>query len=66
MSNGTAEQVLASIVRGVNGGDLDSLLPLYEPKAAFATQPGTLNHGPAVLSDPRNAHAIGRRYGAHR
>jgi len=45
MSNGTPEQVLASIVDGINTGNLDSLMPLYESQAAFATQTGTLNHG---------------------
>ncbi len=38
MSNGTPEQVLASIVDGINTGNLDSLMPLYESQAAFATQ----------------------------
>jgi hypothetical protein len=28
-------------VTGINSGDLDSLLPLYESDAAFASQPGT-------------------------
>ena len=41
----TPEGVLAAIVRGINSGDLDSLLPLYEAEAAFATQPGDLAHG---------------------
>ena len=45
MSNGTPEQVLASIVDGINTGNLDSLMPLYESQAAFAAQPGSLNHG---------------------
>jgi uncharacterized protein (TIGR02246 family) len=45
MSNGTPEQVLASIVDGINTGNLDSLVRLYESKAAFATLPGSLNHG---------------------
>ena len=45
MSNGTPAQVLASIVDGINTGNLDSLMPLYESQAAFATQPGSLNHG---------------------
>jgi len=45
MSNGTPEQVLASIVDGINTGNLDSLMPLYESQAAFASQPGSLNHG---------------------
>ena len=41
----TPRQVLDSIVDGINTGDLDSLLPLYERDAAFATQPGSLAHG---------------------
>ncbi len=45
MSRGTPEQVLKSIVDGINTGKLDSLMPLYEPEAAFATQPGSLAHG---------------------
>lgn len=39
------EQVLASIVEGINTGNLDSLMCLYEPGAAFAAQPGSLAHG---------------------
>ncbi|MGD9572757.1 MAG: nuclear transport factor 2 family protein [Thermoleophilia bacterium] len=46
MSTTTPEQVLATIVRGINTGDLESLTPLYERGAAFATQPGDLAHGP--------------------
>ena len=41
----TPEQVLKSIVEGINTGNLDVLMPLYEPHAAFATQPGSLAHG---------------------
>ena len=49
MSTGTPKQVLKSIVDGINAGNLDSLMPLYEAEAALATQPGSLNHGlPAV------------------
>jgi len=44
-SRGTPEQVLKSIVDGINTGNLDSLMHLYEPKAAFATQSGSLSHG---------------------
>jgi uncharacterized protein (TIGR02246 family) len=44
-SNATPVQVLESIVRGINSGDLESLMPLYESDAAFVTQPGTLAHG---------------------
>jgi len=45
MSRGTPEQVLKSIVDGINTGNLDALMTLYEAEAAFATQPGSLNHG---------------------
>ena len=45
MSTATPEQVLESIVTGINTGDLESLMPLYESEAAFATQPGSLAHG---------------------
>jgi uncharacterized protein (TIGR02246 family) len=47
VSNGrsTPEQVLHSIVDGINTGNLDTLMTLYEPEAAFATQPGNLSHG---------------------
>jgi ketosteroid isomerase-like protein len=48
---GTPEQVLASIVEGINTGNLDALMSLYEPEAAFAAQPGNLAHGfPGVRS----------------
>jgi ketosteroid isomerase-like protein len=46
MSRETPGQVLKSIVDGINSGDLDALMTLYEPEAAFAAQPGTLAHGP--------------------
>ena len=42
---GTPEQVLGSIVDGINTGNLDTLMSLYEPGAAFATAPGNLSHG---------------------
>lgn len=42
---GAPEQVLESIVDGINAGNLDALMLLYEPEAAFATQPGSLSHG---------------------
>ena len=45
MSRGTPEQVLESIVDGINAGNLDALMSLYEPAAAFAAQPGSLAHG---------------------
>jgi uncharacterized protein (TIGR02246 family) len=34
-----------SRIDGINTGHLDALMPLYEPEAAFATQPGSLSHG---------------------
>src|SRR3954468_21444100 len=45
MSTATPQQVLAAIVTGINSGDLESLMPLYERAAAFATQPGSLAPG---------------------
>jgi uncharacterized protein (TIGR02246 family) len=49
MSTGTPEQVLASIVEGINTGNFDMIMALYEPEAGFATQPGSLAHGlPAI------------------
>lgn len=45
MSRETPEQVLKSIVDGINTGNLDALMTLYEPEAGFATQPGNLAHG---------------------
>ena len=45
----TPEQVLASIVEGINSGNLDALMSLYEPDATFATSPGNVAAGlPAV------------------
>ena len=45
MSRETPEQLLKSIVDGINTGNLDGLMSLYEPDAAFAAQPGSLAHG---------------------
>jgi uncharacterized protein (TIGR02246 family) len=45
MSRETPEQVLKSIVDGINAGNLDTLMPLYEPEAVFATRPGSLDRG---------------------
>ena len=38
----TPEEVLNSVVKGINSGDLDSLLTLYEADACFASQPGQI------------------------
>jgi uncharacterized protein (TIGR02246 family) len=51
ISTATPEQVLESIVTGINSGDLDSLMTLYESEAAFATEPGSLAHGPAGVRE---------------
>lgn len=45
MSTATPQQVLEAIVTGINSGDLDSLMALYESDAAFATEPGRLAPG---------------------
>jgi uncharacterized protein (TIGR02246 family) len=51
MPTATPEQVLETIVTGINTGDLDSLMPLYESDAAFASQPGSLAHGSSGVSE---------------
>jgi uncharacterized protein (TIGR02246 family) len=51
MSNRAPEEVLKSIVNGINTGNLNSLLPLYEADAAFAAQPGSLAHGLAGIRE---------------
>lgn len=51
MSTATPEQVLEAIVTGINSGDLDSLMPLYEREAAFATQPGSLAPGASGIRE---------------
>jgi uncharacterized protein (TIGR02246 family) len=45
MSTETPEQVLEAVVEGINTGNVEMLMSLYEPKAAFATQPGSLAPG---------------------
>ena len=45
MSMGTPEQVLKEIVDGINTGNLDALVRLYEPEAGFASQPGSFLQG---------------------
>src|SRR3954454_19077518 len=50
-SAATPEQVLDTIVHGINSGDLESLLPLYESDAAFATEPGSLAHGTTGIGE---------------
>ena len=45
VSTETPEQVLEAVVEGINAGNHELLLSLYEPGAAFATRPGGLAHG---------------------
>ena len=51
VSTETPEQVLEAVVEGINTGNHDLLLSLYEPGAAFATGPGNLAHGLGDICD---------------
>jgi uncharacterized protein (TIGR02246 family) len=42
----TPGEVLNSVAEGINAGDLDSLMTLYEADACFASQPGQLAKSP--------------------
>jgi ketosteroid isomerase-like protein len=42
----TPREVLNSVAEGINTGDLDSLMTLYEADACFASQPGQLARSP--------------------
>jgi ketosteroid isomerase-like protein len=42
----TPQEVLSSVVEGINTGDLDSLMTLYESDACFALRPGQLDKSP--------------------
>lgn len=55
MLKGTPQQVLQSVVEGINVGNLDGLMSLYEPEAAFAAQPGNLAHGLAGVRESLGA-----------
>jgi uncharacterized protein (TIGR02246 family) len=54
MATATPHQVLETIVSGINSGDLESLLPLYETDAAFVPQPGALAHGESGIGESLN------------
>ena len=45
MSRETPQQLLQAVVEGINTGNLEALMSLYESDAAFAAQPGSLAHG---------------------
>ena len=49
--NMTPEEVLNSVTEGINAGDLDSLMTLYESKACFASQPGQLAKSPVDIRE---------------
>jgi uncharacterized protein (TIGR02246 family) len=51
VSTETPEQVLEAVVEGINTGNFEMLIALYEPAAAFATQPGSLAHGLGGIRD---------------
>ena len=55
MSQATPEQVLKAVVDGISTGNLDALMDLYEPEAAFASQPGNLAHGSAGIRQSLSA-----------
>lgn len=44
--NLTPEEVIYSVVEGINTGDLDSIMSLYETDACFVSQPGQLAKTP--------------------
>jgi uncharacterized protein (TIGR02246 family) len=45
----TPEEVLNSVVEGINTGNLDSLMMLYETDACFASQSGQLAKSPETI-----------------
>ena len=51
MPTETPEQVLEAVVEGINTGNFEILMALYEPEAAFATQPGRLAPGLGGIRD---------------
>jgi uncharacterized protein (TIGR02246 family) len=51
MPTETPEQVLEAVVEGINTGNFEMLMALYEPEAAFATQPGRLAPGLGGIRD---------------
>ena len=51
MSKGSPVEVLQSIEDGINSGNIDSLMSLYEGEAAFAAEPGSLSHGLAGVRE---------------
>jgi ketosteroid isomerase-like protein len=51
----TPEQVLEAVVEGINTGNFETLMALYEREAAFAIQPGRLAPGLGGIRDALGA-----------
>jgi ketosteroid isomerase-like protein len=49
--NMTLEEGLNSVTEGINAGNPDSLMKLYEPLACFASQPGKLAETPEGIRE---------------
>jgi hypothetical protein len=47
----TPEEVFNLVTEGINFGDLDSLMTLYEPLACFASEPGQLDKSPEGIRE---------------
>jgi hypothetical protein len=47
----TPEEVLNSVTEGINAGNLDSLMRLYESLEFFASQPGQLAKSPVGIRE---------------
>lgn len=47
----TPEKVLDAIVEGINSGNLESLMTLYEAESCFATLPGQLAKSPESIRE---------------
>ena len=47
----TPEGVLNAVIEGINSGNLESLMALYEAEACFATQPGELAKNSESISE---------------
>jgi ketosteroid isomerase-like protein len=45
------EEVFNSVTEGINTGDLDLLMSLYEPNTCFASQPGRLAKSPIRIRE---------------
>jgi uncharacterized protein (TIGR02246 family) len=53
-STTTPERLLEAIVGGINSGDIESLMPLYESDAAFVPEPGVLAPGAGGIRQSLN------------